>query len=105
MSTFVNVLVTHQLTQLSLMGSVLQVHVVTTEPDWASGFFAISRNGETQIRIGFNWENGFRLRGVELKLFHCAPLNTDIHTINVWGSVTYPTVQRTSRVGSYVEMI
>ncbi len=41
-------------------------------------------------------------RGVELKLFNCAPLNTDIHTINVWGSIIYPTFNPTLLVGSYV---
>ncbi len=89
-------------TNSTLIDGVCPTSVDTTEPDWASGFFAISRNRETQIRIGFNWENGFMLRGVELKLFNCAPLNTDIRTINVWGSVTYPTLNPTSLVGSYV---
>ena len=89
-------------TNSTLIDGVYPTSVVTTEPDWASGFFTISRNGETQIRIGFNWENGFMLRGVELKLFNCAQLNTDIRTINVWGSVTYPTSNPTSLVGSYV---
>ena len=41
-------------------------------------------------------------RGVELKLFNCAPLTTDIRTINVWGSINYPTFDPTFLVGSYV---
>ena len=70
----------------------------TTELTWARDFFTISRNEETQVIIG---NTGFMPRGVELKLFNCAALNTDIHTINVWGSIIYPTFDPTSLVGSY----
>ncbi len=87
-------------TNSTLIDGVCPTSVDTIESNWASNFFTLSRNGDTQIRIGFKWENGFRLRGVELKLFHCAPL-TDIRTIDVWGSVAYPTLNPTSLVGSY----
>ena len=89
-------------TNSTLVDGVCPTSVDTTEPTWARNFFAISRSGETQVIIGFNWNTGFMLRGVELKLFNCATLNTDIHTINVWGSIIYPTFDPTSLVGSYV---
>ena len=86
----------------TLIDGVCPTSVNTTEPTWARDFFTISRSVETQVIIGFNWNTGFALRGVELKLFNCATLNTDIHTINVWGSIIYPTFDPTSLVGSYV---
>ena len=62
----------------------------TTDPNWARDFFTISRNGESVVRIGFQWSSGFELRGVELKLFNCAPEGTAIQTINVYASITFP---------------
>ena len=88
----------------TLIDGVCPTSVDTTEPTWARNFFTISRNGETQVIIGFNWNTGFMLRGVELKLFNCATLNTDIHTINVWESINYPTFNPTvaTQIGNYV---
>ena len=88
----------------TLIDGVCPTSVVTTEPTWARNFFAISRSGETQVIIGFNWNTGFMLRGVELKLFNCATLNTDIRTINVWESTNYPAFNAiaATQIGSYV---
>ena len=89
-------------TNSTLIDGVCPTSVDTTEPTWARDFFTINRNGETQVIIGFNWNTGFMLRGIELKLFNCASLlNTDIRTINVWGSTNFPTFNPTSLVGSY----
>ena len=88
----------------TLIDGVCPTSVDTTEPTWARDFFTINRNVETQVIIGFNWNTGFALRGVELKLFDCATLNTDIRTINVWESINYPTFNPTvaTQIGSYV---
>ena len=91
-------------TNSTLIGGVCPTSVDTTEPTWARDFFTISRNGGTQLIIGFNWNTGFMLRGVELKLFNCPTLNTDIHTINVWESINYPNFNplAATLVGNYV---
>ena len=61
----------------------------TTGTNWTSVFFTINRNGDN-VRIGFQWDSGFELRGVELKLFNCASQGTAIHTINVYASASFP---------------
>ncbi len=88
----------------TLIDGVCPTSMDTTEPTWARDFFTISRNVETQVIIGFNWNAGFILRGVELKLFNCASLNTDIRIINVWESINYPTFNPTvaTQIGNYV---
>ncbi|XP_064396289.1 uncharacterized protein LOC135343226 [Halichondria panicea] len=88
----------------TLIDGVYPTSVVTTELTWARHFFTISRSGETQVIIGFNWNTGFMLRGVELKLFNCATLGTDIRTINVWESILYPTFNPivATQIGNYV---
>ena len=62
----------------------------TTDSNWARDFFTISRNGDSIVRIGFQWSSGFELRGVELKLFNCVSEGIAIHTINVYASITFP---------------
>ena len=63
----------------------------TTETNWTSDFFTINRNGNN-VSIGFRWDTGFELRGVELKLFNCASGGTAIHTINVYASASFPSL-------------
>ena len=63
----------------------------TAQPDWARDFFTVNRNGNNVIRIGFNFEPGFILRGVELKLFNCETLGTAIPHFNVYSSLRFPT--------------
>ena len=62
----------------------------TSGTNWASNFFTINRNGNSIVRIGFNWDSGFELQGVELKLFNCASEGTATHTINVYASASFP---------------
>ena len=77
----------------------------TTETNWTSDFFTINRNGDN-VSIGFQWDSGFELRGVELKLFNCASGGTAIHTINVYASVSFPSfvplVSPPGLIGSYL---
>ena len=61
----------------------------TTGTNWASDFFTISRNGDN-VRIGFQWNSGFELQGVEMKLFNCPLEETAIHTISVYASASFP---------------
>ena len=61
----------------------------TSGTNWASDFFTINRNGDN-VSIGFQWDSGFELRGVELKLFNCVSQGTAIHTINVYASALFP---------------
>ena len=78
----------------------------TTGINWASNFFTINRNGDSIVRIGFNWDSGFELQGVELKLFNCAAEGTATHTINVYATVSYtsfiPLVSPPGPVGTYL---
>ena len=77
----------------------------TTGTNWASDFFTINRNGDN-VSIGFQWDSGFELRGVELKLFNCVAEGTAIHTINVYATVSYtsltPLVSPPGPVGTYL---
>ena len=60
----------------------------TSGTNWASEFFTINRSGDN-MSIGFQWDSGFELRGVELKLFNCASQGTAIHTINAYATFSY----------------
>ena len=63
----------------------------TAQPDWAMDFFTVNRNGESNIRIGFDFVDQFILRGIELKLFNCQSLGTAIPNFNVYASLLFPT--------------
>ncbi len=88
----------------ALIDGVCPASVDHTDPEYARDFFTVSRNGDDSVLIGFKWDNRFILRGVELKLFNCETLFTNVHTINVWRSIIFPSFSTMSvtLVGSYV---
>ena len=58
-------------TTSALIDGVYPIGVIDTSgTNWASDFFTVNRNGDS-VSIGFQWDSGFELRGVELKLFNC----------------------------------
>ena len=77
----------------------------TAQPDWAMDFFTVNRNGESNIRIGFDFTDRFIPREIELKLFNCELLGTAISNINVYVSLLFPTFLPPSSspgpIGSY----
>ena len=82
----------------------------TSGTNWASDFFAINRSSDSLVRIGFRWDTGFELRGVELKLFNCLSEGTAIHTINVYASASFPSFSPLvspsgGLVGSYLTIV
>ena len=77
-------------TTSALIDGVYPSGVINTPgTNWASDFFTINRNGDS-VRIGFQWDSAFELRGVELKLFNCPSQGTAIHTINVYATTSFP---------------
>ena len=77
----------------------------TSGTNWASDFFTINRNGDS-VRIGFQWDSGFELQGVELKLLNCQSQEIAINTVNVYATVSYtsflPIVSPPGLVGTYL---
>ena len=77
----------------------------TSGTNWASEFFTINRNDDN-VSIGFQWDSGFELRGVELKLLNCVAEGTAIHTISVYATASYtsltPLFSPPGPVGTYL---
>ena len=67
---------------------------------WSSQLFTVNRNGQSSTIIGFLFSSPFVLRGVEMKLFNCPAWNIAASTINVYGSLVFPTFIPSTAIGS-----
>ena len=58
---------------------------------WASQLFVVNRNGQDSFVIGFQFNDPFFLRDVEVTYFDCPIWATGVTTINVYSSFIFPT--------------
>ena len=71
---------------------------------WSSQLFTVNRNGQSSIIIGFSFSSPFVLRGVEMKLFNCPAWNIVASTINVYGTLVFPTFIQPTAIGGSVDI-
>ena len=85
-------------------GVLIDGEIPTIDPvfdvNWSSQLFTVNRNGQSSTVIGFLFSSPFVLRGVEIKLFNCPAWSIVASTINVYGSLAFPTFILSTAIGS-----
>ena len=74
----------------------------TQSGTWASQLFVVNRNGQDSIMIGFQFNDPFFLRDIEVTYFDCSLWAAGVSTINVYSSFLFPTFLSTvsSNIGA-----
>ena len=62
----------------------------TQSGTWASQLFVVNRNGQNSVMIGFQFNDPFFLRDVQVTYFDCPIWGAGVSTINVYSSFTFP---------------
>ena len=63
----------------------------TQSGTWTSQLFVVNRNGKDSFVIGFQFNDPFFLRDVEVTYFDCPVWKAGVTTINVYSSFIFPT--------------
>ena len=62
----------------------------TQHGTWASGLFTVNKEGQSFIRIAFQFSANFHLRGIDLSIFNCPAQGIGITAIKVYSSFFFP---------------